>query len=70
MIYGHVGERTRGSSPEINLVLWAPEHAAHRCSLSFGVAIYYDVERDLASVWRVLDCRRDPVWTRQQFKRR
>jgi hypothetical protein len=39
-------------------------------SKRFPFAIYYDVEGDLASVWRVLDCRRDPAWTRQQLKTR
>lgn len=37
-------------------------------SKRFPFAIYYEVEGDLASVWRVLDCRRDPTWTRQQLK--
>lgn len=39
-------------------------------SKRFPFAIYYDVEGDFASVWRVLDCRRDPLWTRQQLKTR
>jgi plasmid stabilization system protein ParE len=39
-------------------------------SKRFPFAIYYDVEGDLASVWRVLDGRRDPAWTRRQLKTR
>lgn len=39
-------------------------------SKRFPFAIYYDVERDLVRIWRVLDCRRDPAWTRQQLKNR
>jgi hypothetical protein len=36
----------------------------------FPYAIYYKMEADAAIVWRVLDCRRDPAWTRKQMKNR
>ena len=34
----------------------------------FPHAIYYKMEADVAIVWRVLDCRRDPRWIRTQLK--
>lgn len=34
----------------------------------FPFGIYYDVEGDEARVWRVLDCRKNPRWTREQLK--
>ena len=34
----------------------------------FPYAIYYKMEADVAIVWRVLDCRRDPRWIRTQLK--
>ena len=34
----------------------------------FPYAIYYKMEAEIAIVWRVLDCRRDPVWVRKQLK--
>jgi plasmid stabilization system protein ParE len=37
-------------------------------SRRFPYAIYYTVEGDLVSVSAVLDCRRDPAWTRQRLK--
>lgn len=36
-------------------------------SRRFPYAIYYRIEDDVAEVWRVLDCRRDPRWTRRQL---
>ena len=36
----------------------------------FPYALYYKMEADVAIVWRVLDCRRDPAWIRRQMKRR
>jgi plasmid stabilization system protein ParE len=36
----------------------------------FPHAIYYKMEADVAVVWRVLDCRRDPAWIRKQLKNR
>jgi len=38
-------------------------------SRRFPYAIYYRITGDEAQVWRVLDCRRDPQWIRQQLKR-
>ena len=35
----------------------------------FPYAIYYKVEGDVAIVWRVLDCRRDPKWVRKQLEK-
>ena len=34
----------------------------------FPYAIYYRMQEDIAIVWRVLDCRRDPRWIRTQLK--
>jgi plasmid stabilization system protein ParE len=34
----------------------------------FPYAVYYKTEADVAIVWRVLDCRRDPDWIRTQLK--
>ena len=34
----------------------------------FPYAIYYKMEAEIAIVWRVLDCRRDPAWVRKQLK--
>ena len=34
----------------------------------FPYAIYYKMEAEVAIVWRVLDCRRDPAWIRRQIK--
>lgn len=34
----------------------------------FPHAIYYKVAAEIAIVWRVLDCRRDPRWIRKQLK--
>jgi hypothetical protein len=34
----------------------------------FPYAIYYKMEAEVAIVWRVLDCRRDPRWIRTQLK--
>jgi len=34
----------------------------------FPYAIYYSVDRDVVSVWRVLDLRRDPTWIAEQLK--
>ena len=39
-------------------------------SKRFPFAIYYEVDGDLVSVWRVLDCRRDPTWIRRQLRAR
>ena len=43
--------------------------AYHRClSKRFPFAIYYSVEKQLVCVHAVLDCRRNPSWTRKQLK--
>ena len=34
----------------------------------FPFGIYYDIERDEARVWRVLDCRKNPRWIREQLR--
>jgi plasmid stabilization system protein ParE len=36
-------------------------------SKRFPFAIYYKVMADEVFVWRVLDCRRKPVWIRRQL---
>jgi hypothetical protein len=33
----------------------------------FPFAVYYKVEQDIVRVYAVLDCRRDPAWTRQRL---
>lgn len=38
-------------------------------SKRFPFAIYYSIEQDTVSVWRVLDCRRRPSWIRRQLSR-
>jgi hypothetical protein len=43
--------------------------AHHRClSKRFPFAIYYSIEKQLVRVHAVLDCRRDPSWTRKRLK--
>ena len=43
--------------------------AYHRClSKRFPFAIYYSVEKQLVCVHAVLDCRRNPSWTRKRLK--
>ena len=39
-------------------------------SRRFPYAIYYKVDGDEIFIWRVLDCRRNPRWTRMQLKPR
>jgi plasmid stabilization system protein ParE len=42
----------------------------HRClAKRFPFAIYYTVETDLIRVYAVLDCRRNPSWTRKRLRR-
>ena len=55
-----------------SLQLYAGIHAVyfgyHRLlSKRFPFAVYYRVEGDVADVYAVLDCRRDPGWTRNQL---
>lgn len=38
-------------------------------SRRFPFAIYYKTDRDEITIWRVLDCRRDPDWIRKELKR-
>lgn len=37
-------------------------------SRRFPFGIYYDIEKEEARVWRVLDCRREPRWIKEQLK--
>ena len=58
-----------------SLSLYSGIHPIHfgyyrMLSKRFPFAVYYKVEGDLASVWRVLDCRREPSWIRRQLKPR
>jgi plasmid stabilization system protein ParE len=39
-------------------------------SRRFPYAIYYKVDGDQVSIWRVLDCRRNPSWILTQLKMR
>ena len=53
-----------------SLVLYAGIHRVqfgyHRLlAKRFPYAIYYRVDRDEAVIHRVLDCRKDPKWTRR-----
>ena len=36
-------------------------------SKRFPFGVYYDVHHEEVSIWRVLDCRRNPPWIRQQL---
>lgn len=36
----------------------------------FPFAIYYELERDAAFVYAVLDMRRDPIWVRGELQKR
>ena len=59
---------------ELDEILFAGIHQIvygyHRClSKRFPFAIYYDVEGELIRVYAVLDCRRNPSWTRKRLKR-
>src|SRR5437588_12864570 len=37
-------------------------------SKRFPYAVYYSLESEIAYIKAVLDCRRDPKWTRRQLK--
>jgi plasmid stabilization system protein ParE len=39
-------------------------------SRRFPYAIYYKLDGEQVSVWRVLDCRRNPSWIRTQLRAR
>lgn len=36
-------------------------------SKRFPYAVYYRVDETTVSIWRVLDCRRDPKWIQKQL---
>lgn len=38
-------------------------------SRRFPYALYYRIADDEIQVWRVLDCRRDPLWIRKQLRK-
>lgn len=56
------------------LVLKAGIHPMHggdyhrMLSKRFPFAVYYKIESDTAVVYAVLDCRRDPAWTRSRLQ--
>jgi plasmid stabilization system protein ParE len=57
-----------------SLILFAGIHQTvyghHRClSKRFPFAIYYDVLGEVVRVHAVLDCRKNPSWTRQRLGR-
>src|SRR5437762_1482685 len=39
-------------------------------SKRFPFGVYYEVERDTAFVYAILDMRRDPIWIRKELERR
>lgn len=39
-------------------------------SRRFPYAVYYTVTNDTVSVWRILDCRRNPRWIQRQLRTR
>ena len=56
-----------------SLLVYAGIHqilfAYHRClSKRFPFAIYYSIEKQLVRVHAILDCRRNPSWTRKRLK--
>jgi len=58
-----------------SLVLYAAMHPVrfglHRMlSNRFPFGIYYEVERDTAFVYAILDMRRDPLWIRGELRKR
>ena len=58
-----------------SLVLYAGIHRLHfgfhrMLSKRFPFGIYYEVERETAYVYAILDMRRDPLWVRRQLQRR
>ena len=40
----------------------------HLCK-RFPYAVYYSMDADMISVWRVLDLRRDPTWITSQLEK-
>jgi plasmid stabilization system protein ParE len=56
-----------------SLQLYAGIHALHfgyyrLLAKRFPFAVYYRVESEVARVYAILDCRRDPVWIRDKLK--
>jgi len=56
-----------------SLVLYAGVHPQiqgyyRMLSKRFPFAIYYKIERRTVRVWRVLDCRRNPVWIHKKLR--
>ena len=56
-----------------SLVLYAGIHTQifgyHRqLCRRFPYAVYYSIDPDVISVWRVLDLRRDPAWIARQLR--
>jgi len=44
-------------------------HGYHRClAKRFPFAVYYLLEGEMIRVYAVLDCRRNPAWTRKRLK--
>ena len=39
-------------------------------SKRFPYAIYYQYEKDVIYIWRILDCRRNPKWIKKQLKQK
>ena len=58
-----------------SLVLYAGIHRVHlgfhrMLSRRFPFGIYYEVERETACVYAILDMRRNPLWIRRELKKR
>ncbi|MBM3878914.1 MAG: type II toxin-antitoxin system RelE/ParE family toxin [Verrucomicrobia bacterium] len=58
-----------------SLVLYAGVHRVHlgfhrMLSKRFPFGIYYEVERQTAYVYAILDMRRDPLWIRRELQKR
>jgi len=58
-----------------SLVIYAGVHRRHlgfhrMLSKRFPFGVYYEVERETAYVYAILDLRRDPLWIRQQICKR
>ncbi|MEI7832142.1 MAG: type II toxin-antitoxin system RelE/ParE family toxin [bacterium] len=57
-----------------SLQLYAGTHSIHfrryhrMLSKRFPFAVYYRIENEVAEVYAVLDCRRNPAWIRKRLK--
>jgi hypothetical protein len=56
-----------------SLLLYAGIHNVifgyHRClAKRFPFAVYYSIEGQIVRVYAVLDCRRNPAWTRKRLR--